>query len=203
MLKILLHAARAFFVAGIAIVATSVFIDSMKVSKLSNYNNQLETVKLQFAEKFDVPKPEKPINEASYLTPPARNTYADGEEGNTLYKNDMEAYNEDYKKLRNEYNENLNKYNKEFSEYTKTKAETDLKKKQEEPAYKKTVAELEKNIKMQNIEINNIRLTTILRYIGAIILLTGTLGMLILGELYERIGVLVMIGISLKSIIGL
>ncbi len=63
--------------------------------------------------------------------------------------------------------------------------------------------EIQEYITEKEININNTAGKLLLRFIGTIILLLGALGIFILGDIMEKLGLLLLFGFAFKTIIGL
>jgi hypothetical protein len=194
---------RTAFIAGLAVIAVSVFVESFKVSALSTYKADLEKYNLDQNIKYKIEAPDKPLNESNYLIPPdapkADAIDAEKEKYNKLkneYEAKKEAFEADYKKA-------MAEYEIKYKEYQTRQRGMDISREKDYRKNEKAKRKIAETIRDYEIGVNSTIVSATLRFIGSLLFFIGSLGMLILGDNYEKVGVLFAIGFSVKTIIGL
>lgn len=198
-----LSISKIIFIIGIAIVACAIFIDTVKVASLSGLNSDIASIKLEKNEKYKIDPPDKPVDESGGILIPKRPGANATDTDRSDYDKEKKEYDEKVKKLKEEHKESYKKYKLEYDNHLQAVRKLNFQKRKEKAQYKERERTLQSEIKHQKININYIMLTTIIRFLGSLLLILGSLGILILGDKYERVGVLVTIGFAFKTIIGL
>lgn len=201
--KILLIAARAVALVGIALIGTAVFLDNAKVASLSTTKGALETYTKDLEERYAVAEPAKPVDLSTLLAEPVKPADDAEAEVKTKYEADLKAYGEQKTALAEEYKKAQAAYEIALKQYEFDKKTAEYKKAQEKADMDKKKKDLEAAIKTKEIEVNVIEASVALRFIGSLFLILGSLGILILAENMEKAAVLILIGFAFKTIIGL
>jgi hypothetical protein len=194
---------KVLFITGFLLLVTAVFMDSYKVASLSTLKSSEKQMQMDIKEKYTLAAPDAPVDESNFILGPAapdKDATPDQKDAYTKAKAEFDAK---IKDMKARYAEDMKSYNITYKEYMRKQKTLDLEKQRNAPAVKKISEKLAKDIEMKQLSINDFVLSTILRYAGSIILLIGSLGILLYGETYEKLGVFVVIGFSLKTIIGL
>ena len=200
--NILLLTARILLIAGIIIICGSIMAANYNDVLLITNKAKLDDFERKKQEKYSVKKPEKPIDMSEYIIAPEKISKKANEAKKEEYKQELEEYNQEiknaretYKKKLEEYNDALIKYKEDVKnvKFNMIKDETDMNKEKEEIIKKIQKSENAKNFKIIPLYI---------RYSGVFIFLIGALGILIFAEVQEKLGVLILIGLGFKCIIG-
>ena len=194
---------KVLFIAGLVTMGTAVFLDSYKVASLSNLKSGEKRMQLESKDKYMVAAPDMPIDESNFMLAPAAPDKDSTQEQKDAYEKAKTDYQAKVKEFKDKYDQNLKAYNTAYKDYLRKQRTLDLDKQKNAPAAKKATESLSKNIELKQLSINEFIFPTIMRFIGCILLLLGALGILITGDMYERLGVLLVIGFGLKTIIGL
>jgi len=200
--KLILLIARGLFIVGIAIFAMGVFLESVDVATLSTYKAEKTFLENEYEEKYKLKKPEAPVDFSILLPEPIKPAEDAPQDEKTKYDQEFKEY-EDLKKQEEEKFEEAQKeyeklkvqyeYNKKLNEYYKKKEEKQINAQKEE---------FDKKITLQGIVINIISGKQALRFIGTLILLLGAGAILVLGENWERVGVIVFMGFAFRTLVG-
>lgn len=200
--NMILMAARILLIVGIIVICGSTLLANYNEVLLVTNKAKLEDFERMKNEKYSVKKPEKPIDMSEYIVHPKKINKESSESEKEQYKQELDKYNSEvknaeevYKKKIEEYETGLAKYDYDLknTKYNKLKDEGELNKSKNELIKKIQRSENAKDFKV---------LPFIIRYIGAFILLIGTLGILMFAEVQEKLGVLILIGFGFKWIIG-
>jgi hypothetical protein len=195
--------AKFLFVVGLLVMSTAVFLDSFKVASLSSMKSGDKRIQFEIKEKYTVSAPDMPVDESNFILPPAVPDKDATQAQKDQYEKSKTDHLDKVKALRKKYEDSLKVYNAAYKDYQRKQRELDLEKQKNAPVAKKATETLNKSIELKQLAINEFIFPTILRFIGCILLLLGALGILLFGELYERLGVLVVIGFGIKTLIGL
>lgn len=194
---------KVLFIAGILMLSTSVFLDSYKVASLSRLKSSEKKMQFDLKEKYTLTAPDAPIDESNYILGPAVPESDATQEEKDAYTKAKTDFDAKVKDLKAKYDEEVKAYNKVYKEHQRKQKALDLEKQRNARETKKFTEKLEKDIELTQLSINDFVCATMLRYLGSLILLIGSCGILLLGEAYEKLGVLVVIGFGIKTIIGL
>lgn len=194
---------KILFVTGLALMGTAVFIESFKVASLSDLKSGEKRLQMELEEKYNLTPPEKPVDESQYLLAPDVPEGEASQEQKNAYDNAMKEHEGKVKVLREKYEAEMKTYDATYKAFRRQAREMEMKKDRERDVNKKLAEKLEKDMQVSQFSVNEFMVSTILRFLGSLILLAGSLGILILGDGYERAGVLVVIGFGIKTIIGL
>jgi hypothetical protein len=202
-MKILINVFKFIFVAGLLTMGTAVYLDSYKVASLSSLKSVDKRMQLEAKDKYTTPAPDMPVDESNYILPPAAPDKDATQEQKDAYEKAKTDHLAKSKEFREKYDADMKAYNLAYKEYQRKQRTLDLEKQKNSSTVKKASDALAKKIEFTQLSINEFLLPTILRYIGCIVLLLGSLGILMFGEMYERLGVLIVLGFGFKTIIGL
>lgn len=194
---------RILLVAGIIIVACAVFVESWDVARLSSLKATKSQMEYDRDHDFFVEAPVVPVNEKDYLIEPERPSDKATDEEKASYEKKLEETKVEKEKLDKEYEKKKEEYDKALKQFNLQKQENRRKYVVSDGDYWKNLTRLGYSIKQKEIDINKMWFSLILRFLGSIILLLGSLGVLMYGEMYERLGVLFLIGFAFKTIVGL
>jgi len=194
---------KGLFITGFIMVCTAVFLDTYKVASLSMLKSSEKKMQFELKEKYTIAAPDAPINEGDYLLAPSVPESDASQEEKDAYEEAKTDFDAKVKDLKAKYDEEKKAYDKTYKEYQRKQKTLDLEKQRNAQATKKFNEKLTKDIEVTQLAINDFVTATILRYIGSLILLLGSLGILLFGETYEKLGVLVVLGFGIKTIIGL
>lgn len=194
---------RILLIAGIIIVAIAVLVENWDVAMLSSLKAKKAQAEYDREYDYYVEAPTVPVNEKDYLVAPENPGMDAGEEAKALYEKEMNEFNAEKEKLDKEYQEKQKEYQDALKKYNRKKLENRRKLVVSEGDYWKKIQRLNYAIKQKEIDINKMWFPLILRFLGAIVLLIGSLGILMYGEMYERLGILFLIGFAFKTIVGL
>jgi len=202
-MKNLIKVYKVLFIAGLVTMGTSIFLDSVKVASLSSLKSSDKRIQFDLKEQYTLPAPDAPIDESSYILAPAaleKDATQDQKDAYTKAKTEFDAK---VKTLKAKYDTDLKSYAAVYKDYQRKQKELDLERQKNNQATKKISEKLARDIELRQLTINEFKIPTILRFIGSLIFMLGSLGILIYGETYEKLGVLVVIGFGLKTLIGL
>ncbi len=185
------------------LIVSSIFIDSFKVATLSQLKSRQQRIKIELKEKYTIEKPDKPIDESKYLLAPEKQKKDASEKEKLEYDKLKKEFDDKIANIKDEHKKAMEVYNKTYHQYKRSQKALDLKEKRDYRINSKLKKELKNEIKDYQLSVNEFTLTTIFRFLGSIILLIGCFGILMWGETYERLGVLIVLGFGLKTIIGL
>ncbi len=202
-MAIIVRLFKVLFVSGLIVLATAVFLDSYKVAYLSKLKSAEKKMQVEIKDKYTIEAPEAPVDESNYILAPAAPEKDATQEQKDAYDKSKADFDAKVKELKAKYDEDVKAYDKTYKEYQRKQKSLDLEKKRNATAVKKDTEKLAKEIEVTQLAINDFVFSTKLRFIGAVILLIGSLGIIMFGEVYEKLGVLVVIGFSLKTLIGL
>lgn len=194
---------RILLVAGIIVVACAVFVESWDVARLSSLKAKKSQMEYDRDHDFFVEAPTVPVNEKDYLVEPERLVDTATDEEKAKYEKKLEEFKAEKEKLDKEYEKKKEEYSSALKEYNLKKQENRRKYVVSEGDYWKNLTRLGYSIKQKEIDINKMWFSLVLRFVGSIILLLGSLGVLMYGEMYERLGVLFLVGFAFKTIVGL
>jgi len=194
---------RILLVAGIIIVACAVFVESWDVARLSSLKATKSQMEFDRDHDFFVEAPVVPVNEKDYLVEPEKPGDKATDDEKTKYDKKLEEFKVEKEKLDKEYEKKKQEYDLALKNYNLQKQENRRKYVVTEGYYWKTLTRLGYSIKQKEIDINKMWFSLVLRFLGSIVLLLGSLGVLMHGEMYERLGVLFLIGFAFKTIVGL
>jgi hypothetical protein len=202
-MKILINVFKIVFVAGLLTMGTAVYLDSYKVASLSSLKSGDKRMQLETKDKYTVPAPDMPIDESNYVLAPASPDKDATQEQKDAYEKAKTDHLAKIKEFKDKYDSDMKAYNLAYKEYQRKQRTLDLEKQKNSSIAKKASDALSKKIEITQLSINEFLLPTMLRYIGCIVLLIGSLGIMMFGEMYERLGVLIVLGFGFKTIIGL
>lgn len=194
---------KVLFIVGLIVLGTAVFLDSFKVASLSTLKSGGKRIQFELNEKYTTIAPEYPLDESNYILAPIAPEKDATKEQKDAYEKTKAEFDGKVKGLKAKYDEDVKIYNQKYKEYLRNQRVLDLDRQKNASGVKKTTDKLAKDIEMRQLSINEFIFSTILRYIGSMVLLIGSLGILLFGETYEKLGVLIVIGFGLKTIIGL
>jgi len=202
-MTLLVRIFKVLFISGFVVLGTAVFMDSYKVAYLSMLKSSEKKIQMDMKEKYTLTAPEAPVDESNYILTPIAPEKDSSQDQKDAYDKAKAEFDANVKEMKSKYGEDLKSYTLIYKEHMRKQKALDLEKQRNATSAKKTFEKLAKDIEVTQLSINDFIFSTILRYIGSIILLLGSLGILLFGETYEKLGVLVVIGFSLKTIIGL
>jgi hypothetical protein len=194
---------KVLFIVGLVIMSTAIFFDSIKVASLSTLKSSDKRIQLELKEKYTLAAPETPLDESLYILAPAAPSKDATQEQKDAYTKAQADYDANVKALKAKYDEAMKSYTLTYKEYQQKQKALDLEKQKNNQSVKKISEKNAKDIELRQLSITEFMMTTFLRFFGSLLLLLGSLGILIFGESYEKLGVLVVIGFSLKTLIGL
>lgn len=194
---------KVLFITGVLMLSTAIFLDSYKVALLSKLKSSEKKMQFDLKEKYTLTAPDAPIDESSYILGPALPEADASQEDRDAYAKAKTDFDAKVKELKAKYDEEVKTYNRVYKEHQRKQKALDLEKQRNSRETKKFTEKLEKDIELTQLSINDFVCTTVLRYLGCLVLLIGSLGILLFGEAYEKLGVLVVIGFGIKTIIGL
>ena len=194
---------RILLVAGIVIIAFAVFSETWDVARLSSL--KASKAQLEYDRKFDflVEEPIAPVNEKYYIVEPDRPGIDATDEEKAQYEKLAEESNKEKERLENEFKAKQEKYTKALKDFNRKNLENRRKLVVSDGDYRNKIKQIGYSISQKEIDINKMWFPLLLRFLGSFILLLGSLGMLMYGEVYERLGVLVLLGFAFKTIVGL
>ena len=195
-----LKAGRIFLVIGIIGVGASVFLSNYGGALLTTSNAKLQDFEKMKEERYYVERPEKPIDISDYLVPPIKPATKEEKE---IYNQQLKNYNEEKKRLREDYKKELAEYEKQIREYNHKVKEMKFRMKKEEADLRNMKKNLLKNVQKYRNSSNYKVIPLYLRYAGAALLLFGALLILLMGEVQEKLGILVLLGFAFRWIVGL
>jgi hypothetical protein len=199
----IIFVSRILLVAGIVVVALGVFLESWDPARLSSLKAKRAQIAFDRDHDYYVEPPIIPINEKDLIAEPQKpGLFAPADE-KKAYDKDMAAYNAEKDKLNNLYNDNKKKYDQELKDYNKKRLENRRALITSEGKYARKLTRLNYSIMQKDIDTGRKTVPLIIRFLGTLVLLAGSLGILVYGEMYERLGVLFLIGFAFKTIIGL
>jgi hypothetical protein len=202
MQKILLLAARIAILLGVGLIALAVFIDSSKVASLSTAKGAQDSFTKELDDRYKVPEPAKPVDPAMIPEPvkPGDNA-TDAEK--SQYDKDLQAY-QDLKKVKDDdYKKATADYEKARQKFAYDQKMMEYKKAIEKDQNEKLKKDIDNSIKEKAIMVNVIELSVIIRFIGSLLLILGSVGILLYAETMEKLGMLILLGFAFKTIIGL
>jgi hypothetical protein len=194
---------RLLLVAGVVVVAFAVFIESWDAARLSSLKAKRAQLVFDRDHDYYLDVPAAPINEKDLIAEPQKPGVTATEDEKKTHEKDLASYNAEKDKLDKLYNENKKKYEQDLKAYNKLRLENRRKLITSESGYVKKITKVNFSIMQKDIDTNKKWFPLIIRFLGSIILLAGSAGMLVYGEMYERLGVLFLIGFAFKTIIGL
>lgn len=194
---------KVLFITGVLMLSTAIFLDSYKVALLSKLKSSEKKMQFDLKEKYTLAVPDAPIDESSYILGPAIPESDAPQEEKDAYTKAKADFDIKVKELKAKYDEEVKSYNRVYKEHLRKQRALDLEKQRNSRETKKFTEKLEKDIELTQLSINDFVCATVLRYLGSLVFLIGALGILIFGETYEKLGVLVVIGFGIKTIIGL
>ncbi len=194
---------RILLVAGIIIVACAVFVESWDVARLSSLKAKKSQIEYDRDHDFFVEAPVVPVNEKDYLVEPEKPGDKATDEEKASYEKKLEETKVEKEKLDKEYEKKKQDYDKALKQFNLQKQDNRRKYVVSEGDYWKNLTRLGYSIKQKEIDINKMWFSLVLRFVGSIVLLLGSLGVLMYGEMYERLGVLFLVGFAFKTIVGL
>ena len=194
---------KILFIAGILMLSTAIFLDTYKVASLSKLKSSEKRMQFDLKEKYTLAAPDAPIDESSYILGPAVPESDASQEDKDAYAKAKTDFDAKVKDLKAKYDEEVKAYNKIYKEHQRKQKTLDLEKQRNARETKKFTEKIEKDIDLTQLSINDFVCATVLRYSGSLLLLLGSLGILLFGEAYEKLGILVVIGFGIKTIIGL
>lgn len=201
--KKLIVISRIVFAIGILMICIAVFVDTVKVAGVSKVRTDRSRFNIELSEKYVVEAPIRPLDESRLILAPEKPAYNATNTVKEAYEKVKSEYDEKVKLLKEEHKKANEEYNSAYKKYRREQKETNFVKTKERRENDKTKKDFKEKIKIRELSINNFLFSTILRFFGSIVFIFGSLGMLIWGDNYERVGVLVAIGLGLKTIIGL
>lgn len=201
--KKLIVISRIIFAIGILMICTAVFLDTVKVAGVSKVRTERSRFNIELSEKYVVEAPVRPLDESRFVLAPEKPVYDATDAEKKTYEKAKSEHVEKVKKLKEDYKNANTIYNNAYKKYRREQKETNFVKTKERHQNDETKKIFKEKIRMRELSINNFLFSTILRFLGSIVFIFGSLGMLIWGDNYERVGVLVAIGLGLKTIIGL
>jgi predicted transcriptional regulator len=201
--KKLIVISRIVFAIGILLICTAVFVDTVKVACVSTVRTERTRFNIELSEKYVVEAPVRPLDESRFILAPEKPAYNATNTVKEAYEKVKSEHDEKVKLLKEEYKKANEEYNSAYKKYRREQKETNFVKAKERRENDDIKKDFKEKIKMRELSINDFLFSTIFRFLGSIIFILGSLGMLIWGENYERIGVLIAIGFGLKTIIGL
>ncbi len=190
---------------GISILLFSIgiFIENAAVASLSTLKADKAQIELDRVKDYKVEKPLPPIKESKYLIKPAKPPRDASSEDITAYEGKLQKYEQEKKDLTEQYDEKMEDYEEEMQEYETELASLNKDKAMSRNDYKRSLERVKNKIKQKKIDINKIFLPLLLRFLGSLIFFIGFMGILLHGDQYEKLGILVLTGFALKTIIGL
>jgi hypothetical protein len=194
---------RILLVAGVIVVALAVFLESWDAARVSSLKAKRAQLAFNRDHDYYLEAPIVPINEKDLIAEPQKPGLTATVDEKKAYEKDMALYNAEKDKLNNQYNENKKKYDLELKDYNKKRLENRRALITSESKYTRKITKLNYSIMQKDIDTGKKWFPLIIRFIGSLVLLAGSLGMLVYGEMYERLGVLFLIGFAFKTIIGL
>lgn len=194
---------RILLVAGIIVVACAVFVESWDVARLSSLKATKSQMEYDRDHDFFVEAPVVPVNEKDYLIEPEMPGDKATDEEKAAYGKKLEEFKAEKEKLDKAYEEKKKDYDQAVKQFNLKKLENRRNYVVTDGDYWKNLTRIGYSIKQKEIDINKMWFSLILRFLGSIILLLGSLGVLMYGEMYERLGVLFLVGFAFKTIVGL
>ncbi len=194
---------KVLFFAGIALMGTAVFVDSFKVALLSDAKSSEKRLKQELKEAYDVEAPDRPLNEADYTLAPEKPGDEASEAEKAAYEKALKEHEGKTEALKKKYESDLEKYKADYREYQRKQKEMNFRQTLDSRVNKDRAEEIDKSIESYQLCVNEFIFSSILRFFGMLVFLTGSLGVLVLGDNYERLGVLAVIGFGFKTILGL
>ncbi len=196
--------AKILVVAGILVFATGTFLENWSVTRLSSVKAGLTELIQERGLKFKVEKPTYPIKESKFLIRPSRvasdateDEIKDYDRSKLEYDNKKIELNDKYKSDIAKYKEYMKEYRTESNKMNKLKALSNA-------DYIKEKKELRIAIKELRISVNSSMFASnIFRYLAMLLFMYGTLGILRNGESYEKLGILIFLGLAFKTLTGL
>ncbi len=188
---------------SIFLFSVGIFIENADVAILSTLKAKKSQIELDRDLDYGVEKPIKPISEVRFLKKPAK-PYKDAELSDIVeYEEALQKYESRKEKLTEEYNEKLTDYNLNLKEYRAKLADMNRDKTLSRSDYKQSLTEVRGKIRQKKIDINKIYFPLFLRFMASLIFLIAFVGILRNGDQYEKLGILILTGFALKTIIGL
>ncbi len=194
---------RILLVAGVVIIASAVFVESWDVARLSSLKAKKSQMEYDRDHDFFVEAPVVPVNEKDYIIEPEKPGDKVTDEEKASYEKKLEETKVEKEKLDKEYEKKKQDYDKALKQFNLQKQDNRRKYVVSDGDYWKNLTRLGYSIKQKEIDINKMWFSLVLRFVGSIVLLLGSLGVLMYGEMYERLGVLFLVGFAFKTIVGL
>jgi hypothetical protein len=194
---------RILLVAGVIVVALAVFLESWDAARVSSLKAKRAQLAFNRDHDYYLEAPIVPINEKDLIAEPQKPGLTATADEKKAYEKEMASYNAEKDKLNNQYNENKKMYDQDLKDYNKKRLENRRALVTSESKYLKKITKLNYSIMQKDIDTGKKWFPLIIRFLGSLVLLAGSLGMLVYGEMYERLGVLFLIGFAFKTIIGL
>lgn len=196
--------ARCLLFLGIFLIVFAIFLENNDVASLLGLRAKQNTLEWsEITKRYEMEKLVKPINVVELTPEPIDYGEYATEEEKTAYEKEMAEY-EEWKQQEEEI------YETAMQEYEKAKLKYEYDEKIMQYQMIKDAAEIfaereeiQEYITEKEININNTAGKLLLRFIGTIILLLGALGIFILGDIMEKLGLLLLFGFAFKTIIGL
>ena len=188
---------------SIFLFSAGIFMENADVAALSTLKAKKSQIELDRDLDYGVEKPSRPINEARFLKKPVK-PHRDAEQAELEeYDNALQEYEIKKEKLTGEYDERLAEYNSAMEEYKAKLADITKDKALSLSDYKQSLSAVREKIRQKKVDINKIYFPLFLRFLGSLVFLFGFVGILLHGDQYERLGILILTGFALKTIIGL
>ena len=203
--KIIFELRNAKIALGVSIFLFSagIFIENADVAALSTLKAKKSQIELDRDLDYGVEKPSRPINETKFLKKPVK-PHRDAEQAELEeYDNALQEYESKKEKLTEEYDKKLTEYNSAMEEYKAKLADITKDKALSHSDYKHALSAVREKIRQKKVDINKIYFPLFLRFLGSLIFLISFVGILLHGDQYERLGILILAGFALKTIIGL
>lgn len=201
--KIFIICARSVFILGILVFALAVFLFNYNQFALNSLKARKSLMDMELQEKYKITVPPKPVDFSAQLPKPVEPPEsADTWEKEQYYKalkeydaqktRDQEAYaaaQKEYEQFMRQldYKRKLNAYHKSKETYNMNL----------------TKNEIDRQIKLQETAAAIVTDKYIIQLIGTILILIGAVGILIFGENWERVAVIVFLGFAFRTIVGL
>jgi len=201
--KILLIGSRSLFIAGILLFATAVFLLNYNGSSLNSLKAKRSLLDTELDEKYKAKTLDKPFDFSNLLPEPVKPPEAVDTAEKQSYANRLSEYQalvkqeqEDYAAREKNYEllARQQDYLRKLNTYYKSKEAYSL-----QPQKR----ELDSEIKLQELKSAVVSDKYILQYIGTIIILIGAMGILLLGENWERAALLVFLGFAFRTVVGI
>jgi hypothetical protein len=201
--KILLIGSRILFIAGILLFATAIFLLNYNKSSLNSLKAKRSLLDTELDEKYKVKPLDKPFDFSDLLPAPEKPPEAADAAEKQNYENRLSEYQamvkqeqEDYAVREKNYEQQAGQqdYLRKLNNYYKSKEAYNLQPRKRE---------FDSEIKLQELKSAVVSDQYILQYIGTIVILIGAVGILLLGENWERAALLVFLGFAFRTVVGI